>query len=339
MIAALARGMLLFAIAGALHAAERYPVRVITIVVPFAASGPADTIGRLLAAAMSAALGGRIIVETIGGAGGTLGAAHVARAARDGYTLLLHHVGHATALALYRRLPYDPIEDFAPIGRVVDVPMALVANRNFAARDFRELAALMKSGPRAIRYAHAGAGSASHLCGVMLMSAMGPNLATVSYKGTGRAINDLLAGDVELMCDQTANVVPHVRAGAIRVFAVTTTTRLAPLKEVPTLHELGLEGFDLAVWYGLYAPRKTPAEIVERLRAALQGALKAAAFRARLIDLGAEAVAEAEATPAALQTKLKREIDRWAPLIKRSADPVGNHEDGGHGGTSVAFRS
>ena len=298
--------------------AQAYPAKVITIIVPFAAGGPTDTVTRLVAQSMGKTLGQQIIVENVGGAGGTIGATRGAKAAPDGYTLLLHHIGMSTAPALYRKLPYDATKDFEPIGLITDVPMTLVAKKDFPAKDLRELIAYVKTNKDKVSYANAGLGAASHLCGMLFMSAIETDLTTVPYKGTGPAMNDLLGGQVDFMCDQTTNTTSQIKAGKIKVYGVTTSKRVPSLPEVPTLHEAGLKNFEVAIWHGLYAPKGTPKAIVDKLAAALQDALKDPLIKTRFAELGTEPVSVERARPDALRTHLKAELDRWAPVIKKA---------------------
>jgi tripartite-type tricarboxylate transporter receptor subunit TctC len=300
------------------YAADNYPSKIITMVVPFAAGGPTDTVARLIAQAMGNELKQQVIIENVGGAGGTLGAGRVARAAPDGYTILLHHIGHSTAPALYRKLPYKPIDDFEPIGLVTDVPMTLVAKKDFPAKDFKELLAYVKANKDKVTYANAGLGSASHLCGMLFMTAVQVDLTTVPYKGTGPAMNDLLGGQVDFMCDQTTNTTSQIKGGKIKVYGVTTKTRVPSLPEAPTLDGAGLPGFEVAVWHALYAPKGTPAPVVAQLTKALQVALKDPTVKQRFADLGTEPVAESRATPQALRTYLKAEIDKWGGIIQKA---------------------
>lgn len=310
--------VLLTALSGSWAHAEQYPSKVITIVVPFAAGGPTDTVARLVAQAMSTDLKQQAIVENVGGAGGTLGAARVARADPDGYTLLLHHIGQSTAPALYRKLAYDPISDFEPIGLITDVPMTLVARKDFPAKDLKELLAYVRANKDKVSYANAGLGSASHLCGMLFMSAIQTDLTTVPYKGTGPAMNDLLGGQVDFMCDQTTNTTSQIKAGKIKVYGVTTKTRVPSLPDVPTMTEAGLAHFEVAVWHGLYAPKGTPKPVIDRLSRSLQFALRNPNVKQRLADLGTEPVAQNRATPQALRTQLKAEIEKWGPIIKQA---------------------
>lgn len=298
--------------------AQEYPNKVITMIVPFAAGGPTDTVARLLAQSMGTDLKQQIIVENVGGAGGTLGAGRAARAAPDGYTLFLHHIGQSTAPALYRKLPYNAIDDFEPIGLVTDVPMTLVARKDFPAKDIKELLAYVKANKEKITYANAGLGSASHLCGMLFMTAIQADLTTVPYKGTGPAMNDLLGGQVDFMCDQTTNTTGQIKGGKVKGYAVTTKTRVASLPDLPTLNESGLPNFEVAVWHGLYAPKGTPKPVIDKLVRALQVALKDPTVKQRFGELGTEPVAENRATPQALRAQLKAEIEKWDPIIKKA---------------------
>jgi len=302
---------------GSLYA-QNYPSKVITIVVPFAAGGPTDTVARLTAAPMSKTLKQQVIVENVGGAGGTIGANRVAKAPADGYTLFLHHVGQSTAPALYRKLPFDPIADFEPIGLINEVPMTLVAKKDFPAKDLKELISYVKVNKDKVNLANAGLGAASHLCGMLFMSAIQTDLTTVPYNGTAPAMNDLLGGQVDLMCDQTTNTTSQIKAGKIRVYGVTTLKRIASLPNVPTLDEAGLKGFEVTVWHALYAPKNTPKAVIDKLTNALQDALKDTNVKQRFGELGTEPVSLDRATPQVLQKHLKAEIDKWTPIIKKA---------------------
>ena len=310
--------VLLASLGSAFAQAEDYPTKTITMVVPFAAGGPTDTVARLVAQSMGVKLKQTIIVENVGGAGGTIGAARAAKAAPDGYTLFLHHIGQSTAPALYRKLSYNAIDSFEPIGLITDVPMTLVARKDFPAKDIKELLAYVKANKSKVTYANAGLGSASHLCGMLFMTAIGTDLTTVPYKGTGPAMNDLLGGQVDFMCDQTTNTTSQIKGGKIKVYGVTTKARLASMPDVPTLNEAGLPGFEVTVWHGLYAPRGTPKAVVDTLAGALQVALKDPLVKQRFADLGTEPVADSRARPEALRTHLKSEIERWAPIISKA---------------------
>jgi tripartite-type tricarboxylate transporter receptor subunit TctC len=296
--------------------AQTYPERSITIVVPFSAGGPTDTVTRLVAEAMSKDLGQQIIVENVGGAGGTLGAKQVADAAPDGYKLLLYHIGMATSDTLYRNLPYKTLEAFEYVGLVTEVPMTILAKKDMEANDLAGLVEYAKANADKVSVANAGIGAASHLCGMLFMSAIGTPLVTVPYKGTGPAMTDLLGGQVDIMCDQTTNTTKHIQAGTVKAYAVTTPARLDVLPDVPTTKEAGVDGMEFGIWHGLYAPKGTPAEITERLSKSLQVALKDPNVVARFAELGTSPSPEADATPAALKAKLESEIARWKPVIE-----------------------
>ena len=298
--------------------AADYPTKTITIIVPFAAGGPTDTVARLLGQAMGANLKQTMIVENVAGAGGTVGAGRAARSDPDGYTLFLHHIGHSTAPALYKKLPYDAVNDFAPIGLVTDVPMTLVARANFPAKDLKDLVAYVKQNKDKVTYANAGIGSASHLCGMLFMSAIQTDMTTVPYKGTAPAMNDLLGGQVDFMCDQTTNTTGQIKSGKIKVYAVTTPKRVASLPDVPTMQESGLANFDVAIWHGLYAPKGTPKPVIDKLTGALQTALKDSKVKARFAELGTEPVSTDKATPDALGKHVKAQVELWSPIIKKA---------------------
>lgn len=298
--------------------AQKYPDKVVTLIVPFTAGGPTDTVARLVAQPMSKALNGQIIVENVGGAGGTIAAHRVAKAAPDGYTILIHHIGMSTAPALYRKLPYNPITDFEPIGLINEVPMTMVAKQNFPAKDLKEMIAYVKANKDKVNYANAGLGAASHLCGMMFMSTIQTDVTTVPYAGTAPAMNDLLGGQVDFMCDQTTNTTSQIKAGKIKVYAVTTKKRVPSLPNVPTMDEAGLKGFEVSVWHALYAPKGTSKTVIDKLVKALQDALKDSTVKQRFADLGTEPIELSRATPAALRAHLKAEVDRWTPIIKKA---------------------
>jgi len=298
--------------------AQNYPNKPITMIVPFAAGGPTDTVARLVAQSMGNTLKQTILVENVGGAGGTIGAARVAKSPNDGYTIFLHHIGMSTAPSLYRKLSYNAIDDFEPVGLITDVPMTFIARGNFPAKDFKELLTYVKANKASVTYANAGVGSASHLCGMLFMTAIDTELTTVPYKGTGPAMNDILGGQVDFMCDQTTNTTSQIKSGKVKAYAVTTKTRVPSLPNLPTMNEAGLPGFEVAVWHGLYAPKGTPKPVIDSLASALQVALKDATVKQRFADLGTEPVAQDKATPEALRAHLKSEIAKWAPIIKKA---------------------
>ena len=295
--------------------AQDYPTKPITVVVPFAAGGPTDTVARLVAEVMSQDLGQQVVVQNVGGAGGTLGAGQVATAANDGYTLLLHHIGMSTAPTLYRSLPYDPTKDFATIGLVTSVPMTLVARKDFEPTTMAELLAFVKANGENITYAHAGIGSASQLCGMLLMNAVGAQMTTVPYQGSGPAMTDIIGGQVDLICDQTTNTTSQIQAGEVKAYGVTSPERLGNLPDLPTTAEGGLD-LQIGVWHGLYAPAGTDPAIIARLETALQTALANETVISRFAELGTVPVTAAEATPAALTETLTSQIDLWRGIIE-----------------------
>jgi tripartite-type tricarboxylate transporter receptor subunit TctC len=298
--------------------AQDYPNKVITMVVPFTAGGPTDTVARLIAGPMTKTLKQQVIVENVGGAGGTIAANRVAKAAPDGYTILIHHIGMSTAPSLYRKLPYNPLTDFEPIGLINEVPMTLVSRKDFPPKDLKEMISYVKANKDKVTYANAGIGAASHLCGMLFMTSIQTDLTTVPYKGTADVIKDLLGGQVDFSCDQTTNTTSQIKAEKIKVYGVTTVKRLASLPNVPTVDEAGIKGFEVSVWHGLYAPKSTPKPVVDTLTKALQAGLKDETVKQRFADLGTEPIAEKRATPEALRTQLKAEIDKWAPIIKKA---------------------
>lgn len=296
--------------------AQGYPTRTVTMVVPFAAGGPTDTVARLVAEKMSGELGQQIIVENIGGAGGTLGAARVADADADGYTVLLHHIGMATTATLYRKLPYDALNGFEHVGLVTEVPMVITARKDFPAANFTDFMTYVKENADKVTLANAGIGAASHLCGMMFMSAIETQLVTVPYKGTGPAMTDLLGGQVDIMCDQTTNTTKQIQGDTIKAYAVTVPERLEIFPDLPTVIESGIADFDVSIWHGLYAPKDTPADVVAKLSAALQVALADESIAKAFADLGTSPSSAEDATPAALKAKVESEIARWKPVIE-----------------------
>jgi tripartite-type tricarboxylate transporter receptor subunit TctC len=294
---------------------QDYPTQPVTIVVPFSAGGPTDTVTRLVAAAMSEDLGQQVVVQNVAGAGGTLGAGQVAAANPDGYTLLVHHIGMSTAPALYASLPYDPMTDFATIGLITEVPMTIVARKDFEPATLEDLIAHIKENGENITYANAGIGAASQLCGLLFMDALGTKMTEVPYQGTGPAMTDLLGGQIDMMCDQTTNTTSQIQAGEIKAYAVTTPERIAVLPDVPTMAEGGVENFELAIWHGLYAPAGTDPAIIERLTQSLQTALTNETVATSFAELGTYPVPAEQATPEALSQKLESQIALWAEVI------------------------
>ena len=310
----------IFAVSLSAAQAQDYPTQPITVIVPFSAGGPTDTVTRLVAESMSKTLGQQIVVENVGGAGGTLGAGRAAEAEPDGYTLLLHHIGMATSATLYRKLPYDPKASFAPIGLVTEVPMLLVARKDFPPNTLQEAITYVKEHKDEVTYANAGIGAASHLCGMLFMQAIETPLTTVPYKGTGPAMTDLLGGQVDLMCDQSTNTTGQIKGGEIKAYGVFADQRLGNLPDIPTVKEGGLEGLSFGIWHGLYAPAGTPEPIITKLSEALKVALADPKVVQRFADLGTAPVPADQATPEALKQKVLSEIDRWKPVIEKAGE-------------------
>ncbi len=293
-----------------------YPDGTITIVVPFSAGGPTDTVTRLIAEPMSVELGQTIVVQNVEGAGGTVAAGEVAAAEPDGYTVLMHHIGMSTAPALYSNLEYDPLTDFKTIGLVTEVPMTIIARSDFEPDTLEELVAYVTENADTVTYANAGIGAASHLCGLLFQSAIGVTLTEVPYEGTGPALIDLEGGQVDFMCDQTTNTTGAIEGGAVKAYAVTTPERVASLPDLPTTAEAGLPDVQVGVWHGLYVPADTPDEVVQALTAALQVALQDQNVIDSLAELGAAPVSQEEATPEGLTEKLESQIGVWGPIIE-----------------------
>ncbi|HWP18463.1 MAG TPA: tripartite tricarboxylate transporter substrate binding protein BugD [Burkholderiaceae bacterium] len=298
--------------------AQDYPAKPVTFVVPFAAGGPTDKVARDLAETMRKTLGGQIIIENVAGAGGTLGATKVAKASPDGYTVLLAHVAMATSPALYRNLQYKTLEDFEYVGLINEVPMTLISRPTLPANNYAELLKWINDNKGKINLANAGLGSASHLCGLLFMSTLKADMTTVPYKGTGPAMTDLIGGQVDLMCDQTTNTTAQIEGGKVKAYAVTTLQRLGTpaLKNLPTLDESGLKGFNVTIWHGLYAPKGTPKPALDKLNTALKAALKDPEFIKRQEALGAVVVTDARVNPAEHKKFVEAEINKWGPVIK-----------------------
>ena len=297
---------------------EAFPNRPISLVVPFAAGGPTDVVARMIAIPMGKALGQTVLVENAVGAGGTIAATKVARAAPNGYTLFLHHMGMSTAPALYKKLNFDPLKDFEYIGQVVDVPMTLLGRKDFPPANFTELQTYLKANGTKVSLANAGLGAVSHLCGLLFMSQMGVDLNTIPYSGTGPAMNALLGGQVDLLCDQTTQTVPLIKDGRVKVYGVTTLKRLSVLPNVPTLNEQGLKGFEVKVWHGMYAPKGTPAPVLDKLTAALRVAMQDPMVTQRLADLSSDVPPADKISASGLKTHLEAEINKWGPVIKKA---------------------
>ena len=308
----------IFAAAAAPVTAQTYPTKSITMIVPFAAGGPTDTVARVLAQALGKNLGQAVIVENLGGAGGTLAAARAAKAVPDGYTIFINHIGQATAPALYRKLPYDPIADFAPIGLATDAPMVMVAKPGFPPNTLAELIDYVKKNKDKVSMGHAGIGAASHLCELLFMSAIDAELTMVAYRGTAPAMTDLMGGQIELICDQATAAYSNIKAGKVKAYTVTTPARMASLPDVATTVEAGLPGLQVSIWHGLYAPKGTPQPVIDRLVTALQAAVEDPTLKERFADLATDTVSKAQARPEALAALLKSETEKWGPIIKKA---------------------
>jgi tripartite-type tricarboxylate transporter receptor subunit TctC len=303
--------------------AGNYPEQEITIVVPFSAGGPTDTVTRLIADPMATDLGAEIVVQNVEGAGGTVAADQVANAEPDGYTVLMHHIGMSTAPTLYPDLSYDPLEDFEMIGLVTEVPMTIIGSPNFEPNTMEELIAYVTDNLDTVTYANAGIGAASQLCGLLFEEATGLDLTEVPYEGTGPAMDDLLGDQVDFMCDQTTNTTEPILAGEVKAYAVTTPERVESLPDIPTTEEQGLANMQVSVWHGLYVPADTPQEIIDALNAALVSALADENVITRLGELGTAPVSEDRATPDAHREQLQAQIDLWRPIIEAAGVTAG----------------
>ena len=301
-----------------ISAFAEYPDKQITMVIPYAPAGSTDVMGRILAQTMSKNLGQPVVVDNVGGAGGTIGALKVVRAPADGYTILFHNMAQAASPALYPKLAYDPVSDFAPIGMVNDVPMVLVARKDFPANTLQGLIDYIKANPGKLNFANAGIGSTSNLCEVLMKSSLAANWTSVSYKGTGPALNDLLAGQVDVICDQPASTLQHIKGGNKKALAVVTKERISSLPQTPTFSQSGMPGFELTVWHGLYAPKGTPKPVIDRLVASLGAALKDPILAQRFNEMDAMIVPPSSATPTYLAKFLKGDVERWKIALKNA---------------------
>ena len=294
----------------------------ITFVVPFAAGGPTDRVARDLAEAMRKSMGGgaNFVVENVNGAGGTIGANKVAKAAPDGHTLLLHHIGMASAPSLYRKLQYKPIEDFEYLGMINEVPMTLIGKPQLVANTYRDLENYIRTDSAKLNIAHAGLGSASHLCGLMWQAAINAKepMTTIPFGGTAPAMNALVGGQVDMMCDQTTNTTGQIEAGRVKAYAVTTAKQLTGpvLKDLPTLQQMGMKNFNLTVWHGLYAPKGTPPAVLVQINTALKLALKDPDFLKKQEGLGAVVVNDKRVDPVAHKAYVVAEINKLKPVIE-----------------------
>ncbi|NQW69931.1 MAG: tripartite tricarboxylate transporter substrate binding protein BugD [Betaproteobacteria bacterium] len=320
-------GILAAASASALLASQSavaqnaWPTKSISLIVPFAAGGPTDSVARLISVPMGQALGQTVVVENVPGAGGTIASTKVARAAPDGYTIYLHHMGMATAQALYDKLPYDPLTSFEYIGQVADVPMVLLGKKSLPANNFKELEAYIKANGSKVTMANAGPGAVSQLCGLLFQSRLGVRLTNVPYKGTGPALTDLLGGQVDLLCDQTTQTIPYIKDGGVKAYGTTTLKRLPAIPNVPTLDEQGFKGFEVKVWHGMYTPKGVPKPILDKLNAALKKSLNSPDVKKRLEDANIDIVSVNKISENGLKTHLDAEINKWGPIIRKANIP------------------
>ena len=300
--------------------AQDFPAKdkTITLVVPFAAGGPTDRVARDLAEALRKPLGATVVVDNTAGAGSSIGAARVARANPDGYTLLLNHIGMSTMPALYRKLSFSVLNDFEYLGMVNEVPMTLIARPTMPANNFKELTAWIQQNKGKINLGNAGLGAASHLCGLMFKSALQTDMTDVPYKGTAPAITDLIGGQIDLLCDQTTNTTSQIEGKKVKAYAVTTSKRLTTpaLKDLPTLAESGLKDFNVTIWHGVYAPKGTPADVLKKLNQAIKAALKDPEFIKKQEGLGAVVATDKRIEPAEHKKFVQSEIDKWGAVIK-----------------------
>ena len=303
-------------LASATVAAQSFPTKPISLLVGFAAGGPTDIVARSLAQSMSKTLGQPVAVENKPGAGATIAGNLVAKAKPDGYTLFIHHNGMATAPALYRKLPFNPLTDYEYVGQAVDVPMTLVGRQDLPVKNFEELVTWIKANKTKVNLANAGLGAVSHLCGTLFQQTLGTDLTTVPFNGTAPALTAMMGGHVDVLCDQTTQTIPQINAGKVKLFGVTTKSRINALPNTPSLHEQGLKDFEVVVWHGVYAPKGTPKPVIDSLTAALQAALKDPDVVKRMKDLGAEITPVSKQTPEGLRTHLTAEIDKWGKVIR-----------------------
>jgi tripartite-type tricarboxylate transporter receptor subunit TctC len=298
-------------------AQQPYPVRPITVVVPFAAGGPTDVLARILGQHMSQTLGQQIVVETVTGGGGSIGAARIAKATPDGYTMVLGNLGtHAAAVGLYKNLSYDPRVDFEPVMLVASTPMVLVVRKSLQTGTLKEFIAYAAANPHKVTFGSAGTGSASHLTYLLFTHLTKLEIQHVPYRGLSQAVNDLLSGQIDMMFDQLVSATPHILSGGVKPIAVTAPSRAAAIPKVPSSIEAGLPELQTSIWTALFAPKATPKPIVERINAALDRAMRDETVAKRLADLGADLPAPDDRTPQALGKLVRDEVDKWVPLIQ-----------------------
>jgi tripartite-type tricarboxylate transporter receptor subunit TctC len=301
--------------------AQDYPTRTITMIVPFAAGGPTDVVARIVTGHMAQTLGQSIIIENVVGAGGTTATARAARAANDGYTLITGHMGtHAASVPLYPKLAYHPEKDFEPVALLAGTPILILAKKDFPAKDLKEFIAYVKANTDKMNMAHAGVGSVSYSSCELLSSVLDIKPVGVPFNGTGPAMNALVGGQVDYMCDQIVNAVPQINGGTIKAYAIATAERNPSLPNLPTTAEAGLPKYQASAWNAIFAPKGTPAPILAKLNAAAAKALDDENVRKRLLDLGSD-IPRAEArTQAALAALVKSEIEKWSAVLKPAAN-------------------
>lgn len=307
-----------FGLASALALAQSYPSKTITIVVPFSAGGPTDRVARDLAEAMRKPLGGAtIVIDNTAGAGSSIGSNKVVKAAPDGYTLLLNHIAMASMPNQLRNMPFKVDTDFEYLGMVNEVPMTLISRPSLPAKTYKDLVTWIGQNKGKVNLGNAGIGSASHLCGLMVQNALQTDMTSVPYKGTAPAMTDLIGGQIDLMCDQTTNTSQQIEGKKVTAYAVTTSKRLTTpaLKDLPTMQELGIKGFDVSIWHGLYAPKGTPADVMAKINGALKAALKDPEFMAKQEALGAVIITDQRTDPVEHKKFVASEIAKWGPVL------------------------
>lgn len=295
-----------------------FPSKPITLIVPFAAGGPSDTIARLVGKSMGETLKQQIVIENVAGAGGTAGAGRLAKSEADGHTLLVHHLAITASASLYKTLPYVPGSAFQPVGLINAGPYVITGRLGFEANTVSEMIAKIKKDSGKVSMAHSGVGAGSHLCAVLLSQAIGAEVNQVPYRGTAQSTQDIIAGNVDLLCEQTVSALPHLETGKVKAFAVTSAAPVAQLPGVPTLESVGLKGFELTNWHGLYAPAGTPQPVIDKLNGALVKALDDADIQKRFVDLGTELFPPSQRSPAAHSEKFRAELVRWAEVVKKA---------------------
>lgn len=296
--------------------AQSFPDKPVTVIIPFAAGGPTDALGRVISQSMSSNLGTSVVVDNVTGAGGTLARQRVAQARPDGYTLLLAGLGTATSVTLYRNLTFDPVQSFDTVGLIAKVPMVLVGRKDLPARDIGELVKYVTTNKEKVTFGDGGIGSGSQFCGLLLMSSLQVKMTTISYRGSGPAMLDLIGGRIDLLCDQTTTTLSHIGSGMIKGYATTVKGRIASAPDLPALNESGLRDFELSNWYGFMLRKGTPRPIVEQLAKALRASLNDPLVIKRFGEFGAIPARQELATPEAFNTFFRAEVDKWAPIIK-----------------------